>query len=495
MNASAPEETSSVQQTERIVEDNTIVEAGSDEEKDTLEEVSGFDWGWLPAFPHAVMASMANFLFGYHIGVMNGPLTSIAHDLKFEGDTIMEGIVVSTFLVGAFLGSISGGVLADKVGRKRTFQVDMLPLILGAALSASAGSVYAMILGRFLVGLGIGVNTGLVPLYISEISPTKYRGGLGSICQIGTCVGMIAVQILGIPSEADPHWWRAMFWIATVPGILLIVGMQFAIESPRWLWKVGRWEEASRIIRKVWGESKLKGAIAELRKSSDSEESNKEITWSDLLSKRYYKAPAIGSTLFALQQFAGVNGVLYFSSVTFHDAGISNSMAASAAVAVASLVGALTALYLMDNQGRRNCLMGSYLGMAISMAILVFSLDRHVDGSISHTLSVTGTLMYIYSFALGAGPVTALIIPELSSTQARAKTMAVSLCVHWVCNFIVGLFFLDLVEHFGIIGIYASFGAISLLAVAFSYFFIVETKGRSLEEIEVLLNQRILTRD
>eukprot|EP00250_Pteridium_aquilinum_P018069 c23925_g1_i1 orf=362-2026(-) len=483
--ASTSDDPATDQQGDLPVDDLINDQIGSSDEQGV---VSSFDWGWVPAFPHAVTASMANFMFGYHIGIMNGPLTSIAHELNFEGDTIVKGFVVSSFLLGAFIGSIGGGVLADKIGRRRTFQVDMIPLILGAALSANAESVNAMIIGRFLVGIGIGVNTGLVPVYISEVAPTRYRGALGSICQIGTCLGIIAVLILGIPSETDPHWWRTLFGIAIIPGILLIIGMQFAVESPRWLSKVGRWEEAESIIRKLWGASNVETAMEELKKSAKSIESTAEISWPELLSERYYKGPAIGSALFALQQFAGINGVLYFSSLTFKDAGITNSMSASAIVALANLLGALSALYLMDRQGRRNCLMGSYTGMAVAMAILFFSLDHNMDQQTSHSLAIAGTLLYVYTFALGAGPVTALIIPEITSTQARAKTMAVSLCVHWVCNFAIGLFFLEFVERFGISTVYASFGVVSLLSVAFSNAFIIETKGRSLEEIEGLFN-------
>ncbi|KAH7447460.1 hypothetical protein KP509_01G108000 [Ceratopteris richardii] len=431
---------------------------------------------------------MANFMFGYHLGIMNGPLISIAHELNFEGDTILEGFVVSTFLVGAFIGSISGGVLADRIGRRRTFQLDMAPLILGTALSATSENVNVMIVGRFLVGIGIGVNAGLVPVYISEVAPTKYRGGLGSLCQIGTCLGLIAVLILGIPSEADPHWWRSLFWIGMIPAVLVILGMEFAVESPRWLSKVGRWAEAENVIRQLWGDSSVESALEELRSAAKLAESAAEISWSELMSKRYYKAPVIGSALFALQQFAGINGVLYFSSLTFRDAGVSNGMLASAFVAVANLLGALSALYFMDRQGRRNCLMGSYTGMAISMAILFFSLEGYFEEQMSHSLAVIGTLLYVYTFALGAGPVTGIIIPELTSTQARAKTVAVSLCVHWVCNFAIGLLFLEFVDRFGLSVVYASFGVVSLLSVAFANAFIIETKGRSLEEIELLLN-------
>ncbi|KAL3700840.1 hypothetical protein R1sor_018862 [Riccia sorocarpa] len=447
--------------------------------------VFGWDLSWLPVLPHVITAAMANFLFGYHIGIINGPLESIAKELNFEGNTLLEGFVVSIFIVGAFVGSISGGVLSDSVGRRRTFQICAVPLIAGAALSASAQSVDAVILGRLLVGVGIGVNTALVPLYISEVAPTKYRGALGSLCQIGTCTGLIAALIFGIPAETDPHWWRTMFWVATLPGLLLIGGMQYAVESPRWLGKVGKWDEARATIDRLWGKDQVEEAIEELRNANATKE--EEASWSELLSRRYFKVAGIGGALFALQQFAGINGVLYFSSSSFQDAGITNSIAASAAVGFSNLAGAVVASSLMDRQGRRKLLMGSYTGMAISVGIMVAALNLPMDEQLSHTLSVVGNLTYVFTFALGAGPVTALIIPEMCSTRIRAKALAVSLCVHWVCNFAIGLLFLELVQRFGLSAVYTSFGVVSLLSVLFTNLYIIETKGRSLEEIEKIL--------
>ncbi|KAJ6809102.1 putative plastidic glucose transporter 1 isoform X3 [Iris pallida] len=150
------------------------------------------------------------------------------------------------------------------------------------------------------------------------------------------------------------------------------------------------------------------------------------------------------------------------------------------------------ALYLMDKQGRQRLLAGSYLGMAFSMLLIVYAITSPTDERVSHNLSVIGTLMYIFTFAIGAGPVTGLIIPELSSTQTRSKIMGFSFSVHWVCNFLVGLFFLEFVERFGVAPVYATFGGVSLLSAIFAMFFIVETKGRSLEEIEMSVNPRLL---
>ncbi|KAM0896706.1 hypothetical protein ACQ4PT_023023 [Festuca glaucescens] len=196
----------------------------------------------------------------------------------------------------------------------------------------------------------------------------------------------------------------------------------------------------------------------------------------------------IGGSLFFLQQFAGINGVLYFSSLTFRDVGIASGILASLYVGITNFGGALVASNLMDKQGRKNLLIGSYLGMAFAMFLIVFSISFPLDEDVGHTLSITGTLLYIFTFALGAGPVTGIIIPELSSARTRLKVMGFSFTVHWVCNFLVGLYFLELVKLFGVGAVYAGFGGVSLLTALFAYNFIVETKGRSLEEIEMSLS-------
>ncbi|CAL9104110.1 unnamed protein product [Musa textilis] len=462
---------------------------------DLQKETEGLDLGWLPSFPHVLTASMANFLFGYHIGVMNGPIEAIAHELGFEGNSFLEGLVVSIFIAGAFIGSLGVSSFVDKFGSRHTFQLDTIPLILGALFSAQAHNLDEMLWGRFLVGLGIGANTVLVPLYISEVSPTKYRGSLGSLCQIGTCLGIIASLALGIPSESDPHWWRIMLYVACIPGFILIFGMQFAVESPRWLYKVGRVNETKKVIETIWGESEVEKSIEEIQTVINDDVKNQKTSWLELLVEPNKKVAFIGGSLFILQQFAGINGVLYFSSLTFQDVGITSSSLASLLVGLTNFAGALFALTLMDNQGRRRLLIGSYLGMAISMFLIVYAITVPLDEGSSHILSILGTLMYIFTFALGAGPVTGIIIPELSSNQSRSKIMGFSFSVHWICNFLVGLYFLELVEKFGVGPVYGAFGGVSLMSAVFATYFIVETKGRSLEEIEISMNANLAAKD
>ncbi|XP_052166969.1 probable plastidic glucose transporter 1 isoform X1 [Oryza glaberrima] len=446
----------------------------------------GADLGWLRVFPHVLTASMANFLFGYHIGVMNGPIEDIARELGFQGNPFLQGLVVSIFIVGAFFGSLGSSALVDNFGCKRTLQIDSIPLILGALLSAQADSLDEMLLGRFLVGIGIGINTVLVPLYVSEVAPTKYRGSLGTLCQIGTCLGIIAAFSLGIPSESDPHWWRTMLYAACVPGVLIVAGMQFAVESPRWLAKVGRIDDARNVVEHVWGPSEVEKSMEEIQSVVANDDS--QASWSELLEEPHNRVALIGGSLFFLQQFAGINGVLYFSSLTFRDVGITSGILASLYVGITNFAGAIVASILMDKQGRKKLLTGSYLGMALAMFLIVYAISFPLDEGVSHGLSITGTLLYIFTFAIGAGPVTGIIIPELSGARTRSKVMGFSFTVHWICNFLVGLYFLELAKKLGVGAVYAGFGGVSLLSALFAYNFIVETKGRSLEEIEMSLS-------
>ncbi|GAV72173.1 Sugar_tr domain-containing protein [Cephalotus follicularis] len=467
-------------QTEKPDSENLVLQ-----EKKSGEDI---DLGWVPAFPHVLIASMANFLFGYHIGVMNGPIVSIARELGFEGNSIIKGLVVSIFIAGAFIGSITSGSLVDRLGCRRTFQIATIPLILGAIIGAQAHSLDQILWGRFLVGLGIGVNTVLVPIYISEVAPTKYRGSLGTLCIIGTCLGIIASLLLGIPTEDDPHWWRIMLYVASVPGFILTLGMQFTVDSPRWLCKAGRLDDAKAVMRSLWGELEVDKAIEEFQLVIKNDGGDLDSGWLELLVEPHSRVAFIGGALFVLQQFAGINGVLYFSTLTFQDVGITSGAFASLYVGITNFAGALCASYLIDKEGRRKLLVGSYLGMAVSMFLIVCAISFPINEDFSHNLSILGTLMYIFTFSIGAGPVTGLIIPELSSSRTRGKIMGFSFSVHWVCNFLVGLFFLDFVEKFGVGPVYTGFGSVSLLSALFAYYFIMETKGRTLEEIEMSLN-------
>ncbi|KAG0565315.1 hypothetical protein M758_8G176000 [Ceratodon purpureus] len=434
--------------------------------------------------PYVGTACLASLLFGYHLGVINGSLEHIAAGLGFAGDAILQGWVVSSTLAGAAAGSFTGGALADKIGRRRTFQLNAVPLFLGPLLSSCSGGFESMVLGRILAGLGIGISSAVAPLYISEIAPTEDRGALGSLNQLGINIGILLALVAGLPLADSPNWWRAMFLLATIPAVFLFVGMFKCPESPRWLVKQGRLAEAEMASRLLWGKTnKFEETIGDL-KSDGSEAVEQDASWGELFSKRYWKVVSVGASLFLIQQFSGINAVVFFSTAVFRGAGIKSDVAASALVGLANVIGSIVASSQMDKQGRKYLLITSFTGMAISMLILALSLAWRALQNFSAVLAVLATVSYMLAFSYGAGPVPALLLAEMFASQIRAKAMALSLGVHWVCNFIIGLLFLSVVEKVGVSVVYLGFGSVCLGGAFYVLNNVVETKGRSLEEIE-----------
>ncbi|KAG2710730.1 hypothetical protein I3843_04G041200 [Carya illinoinensis] len=440
--------------------------------------------------PYVGVACLGAILFGYHLGVVNGALEYLAKDLGIAENTVVQGWVVSTLLAGATVGSFTGGALADKFGRTRTFQLDAIPLAIGAFLCATAQSVQTMIIGRLLAGIGIGVTSAIVPLYISEISPTEIRGALGSVNQLFICIGILAALVAGLPLAGNPLWWRTMFGIAIIPSILLALGMAFSPESPRWLFQQGKIPEAEKSIKTLFGKERVAEVMHDLMAAGQGS-TEPEAGWFDLFSSRYWKVVSVGAALFLFQQLAGINAVVYYSTSVFHRAGIASDVAASALVGAANVIGTAIASSLMDRQGRKSLLMTSFSGMAASMLLLSLSFTWKVLAPYSGTLAVLGTVLYVLSFSLGAGPVPALLLPEIFASRIRAKAVALSLGMHWITNFVIGLYFLSVVNKFGISSVYLGFSTVCLLAVLYIAGNVVETKGRSLEEIERALNPAV----
>ncbi|TMW88131.1 hypothetical protein EJD97_018997 [Solanum chilense] len=462
--------------------------AGEDIEDAAPLKVQGQSSG--SVLPYVGVACLAAILFGYHLGVVNGALEYLAKDLGIAENTVIQGWIVSTVLAGAFVGSFTGGALADKFGRTKTFILDAIPLSVGAFLCTTAQSVQAMIIGRLLTGIGIGISSAIVPLYISEISPTEIRGTLGTVNQLFICIGILVALVVGLPLSGNPSWWRTMFGLALIPSVLLAIGMVFSPESPRWLYQQGRISEAETSIKRLYGKEKVAEVMGDLEASAQGS-SEPDAGWLDLFSSRYRKVVSIGAAMFFLQQLAGINAVVYYSTAVFRSAGITSDVAASALVGAANVFGTTVASSLMDKQGRKSLLLISYTGMAASMMLLSLSFTWKVLTPYSGTLAVLGTVLYVLSFSLGAGPVPALLLPEIFASRIRAKAVALSLGVHWIMNFFIGLYFLSIVTKFGISTVYMGFALSCLVAVVYITGNVVETKGRSLEEIERELSPAI----
>ncbi|PKA63461.1 putative plastidic glucose transporter 3 [Apostasia shenzhenica] len=452
----------------------------------TPEEDNGGP-SWRLSLPHVCVATISSFLFGYHLGVVNEPLESISKDLGFAGNTMAEGLVVSMCLGGALIGCLCSGWIADGIGRRRAFQLSALPMIVGACLSASSGNLHGMLLGRFFVGTGMGLGPPVAALYVTEVSPPFVRGTYGSFIQIATCLGLIGALLVGIPVKDVIGGWRVCFWVSAAPAAFLALCMEFCAESPHWLYKHGKLVEAESQFQRLLGGSHVKSVMSELSRSDKGDDAD-GVKLSELLCGRHFKFVFIGATLFALQQLSGINAVFYFSSVVFKSAGIPSSIA-NICIGISNLSGSIIATFLMDKLGRKVLLFGSFVGMAAAMGLQAFAASYPILGSWTWYLSIGGMLLFVFAFALGAGPVPGLLLPEIFPNKIREKAMAVCMSVHWVVNFFVGLLFLRFLEILGAKVLYAIFASFCLIAAAFVRRNVVETKGKSLQEIEISLLQ------
>lgn len=243
---------------------------------------------WKRSLPHVLVATLSSFLFGYHLGVVNEPLESISWDLGFKGDTLADGLVVSTCLGGAFVGSLLSGWIADSIGRRRAFQLCSIPMILGGSISAMATSLNGMLLGRLLVGVGMGIGPPVASLYVTEVSPAFVRGTYGSFIQIATCLGLMGALVVGIPAKDTVGWWRMCFWLSTIPAATLAIGMILCAESPHWLYKQGRVSEAEAEFEKLLGGAHVHSLMMELEKSDRGD--SEGVTMLELLSGRHSRA-------------------------------------------------------------------------------------------------------------------------------------------------------------------------------------------------------------
>ncbi|KAK9820324.1 hypothetical protein WJX72_008975 [[Myrmecia] bisecta] len=452
-----------------VIAQAVVAASGTDSDKSSLG----------PVLYCVAIASLGAFAFGFHLGVVNGPLAAIAADLGFGGNAALQGTVVSSLLAGAAAGSVTGSSLADNLGRRKAFLVAAIPLFLGPFLSAAASSLTGMLAGRVLAGLGIGLSSALVPLYISEVAPTEVRGALGSINQLVICIGILAALVVNVLIPAAD--WRNMFYLAGVPAILLALGMLTCPESPRWLATQRRLPEAEEGARRLWGPSGPAqlggGALEDVAKDVVKSEPG----LGEMLSN---KGVLIGCTLFLLQQFSGINAIVYFSSSVFAQAGVKSGALASAAVGAINVVGTMVAASLMDRAGRKQLLTLSFGGMGLAMAAMCAGLGLESLAGLSGNIALFGTLAYVLSFALGAGPVPGLLVPEITPSHLRGKALSAAMAVHWVCNFALGQLFLPALSKFGVSTVYAFFAAICFATVIFTQSQVVETKGRSLEDIE-----------
>ncbi len=428
----------------------------------------------------AAVAALAGLLFGYDTGVISGAILFIKHDFHLSASG--EGTVVSAVLFGATCGALVSGELADYFGRKRIILIISAVFTIGSIFTALAASVTAIIIGRVIIGLAIGVASFTAPLYIGEVAPPAMRGALVGLNQLAITIGILGSYIVDYAFAANGNW-QAMVGLGAVPAIILAIGILFMPESPRWLMLKEREEEARQVLKSIGRENDIDQELADIRETASSESGG----WNEFFSPALRPLLIIGAALAFFQQFTGINTVIYYAPTIFNLAGFeSNSVSilATAGVGLVNVLMTMVGLKFIDGLGRRPLLLAGLSGMAVSLFVLSFGFMSQNNTDALKWIGVASLALYVAAFAISIGPIFWLLIAEIYPLKVRGLAMSFATAVCWICNLIVSFTFPLLIKHVGTALTFSLYGAISLIAIIFCFYMVPETKGVSLEKLQ-----------
>lgn len=430
----------------------------------------------------ASFAALGGLLFGYDTGVISGAVIFIKKD--FSLTTFPQELVVSMVLLGATVGALTGGRFADRFGRRITLIGTSIVFIAGAIICASAPSFTVLVIGRVVVGLGIGMASTTVPVYISEVSPPDARGWQVSLFQLAITIGILAAYLVDY-AFARSEAWRWMLGLAAVPGLILGVAMLYLPESPRWLARCSHPDDARTVLMRIRATRDVDLELSAILGSlAHSEERG---TWSDLLHPAVRPALIVGVGLAIFQQITGINTVIYYAPTIIQSAGLPSASAAILATAGIGLVNVLmtiVAMWLIDRVGRRPLLLTGIVGMTVSLIVLGFVFRSGAQNAVAVRLAVITLMAYVAFFAISLGPIFWLLIAEIFPLKIRGQAEGIAAGTNWIFNLLVSITFLTLVELIGPSWTFWLYGVLAIAAFLFCYYLVPETKGRSLEEIE-----------
>jgi sugar porter (SP) family MFS transporter len=438
----------------------------------------------------ASVAALGGLLFGYDTGIISGALLFIGKD--FQLNAFLEGFIVSSLLLGAVVGAGISGSLSDRLGRRTIILVAAAIFAVGAIGAGLAPNVGVLIFFRFFLGLGVGSASALVPSYISESSPTDVRGSLSSLFQLAITLGILVAYLVNA-AFAPIGSWRWPLALAFVPALILFIGMYFLPETPRWLVSKDRDEDARRVLRRTRTDEEVEQELQEIRRTE--EEEGEQAGYRELLAPWVRPMLVVGVGLAVFQQFVGINTVIYYAPTIIKSTGLADvaSVLATVGIGVVNVVMTVVAIAVIDRVGRKPLLLVGLAGMTISLAILGAAFAFSGLSGIISWVTLAGLMLYIASFAVSFGPVLWVMLPEIFPLKARGTGTGVSALSNWGANFVVAQAFLPLVAIIGRSAVFWILAVICIIAALFIQFLVPETKGRSLEQIETDLRNRVGT--
>ncbi|OQU86596.1 sugar transporter ERD6-like 5 isoform X1 [Sorghum bicolor] len=433
------------------------------------------------------VAVAGSFEFGISVGYSSPSQPGIMRDLNLS--LAEYSLFGSILTIGAMLGAIVSGTVADRVGRRSAMAISDLLCILGYLLITFSQNFWWLDIGRFSIGCGIGLLSYVVPVYISEITPKNLRGGFATVNQFMICCGASLAYVLGTFIT-----WRTLAIIGVAPCLLQLVGLLVTPESPRWLARFGHPGAFEAALQKLRGKATdISDEATEIKDFTEKLQQLPESKMFDLFRKDYIRAVTVGVGLMVLQQFGGVNAICFYASEIFVSAGFSSGNTGMLAMVAVQIPMTGLGVLLMDKAGRRPLLMVSAAGTCLGCLLVGLSFlakEHHWGKDLNLVLALAGILIFGGSFSLGMGGIPWVIMSEIFPINMKGAAGSLVTLVSWLGSWIVSYAF-NFLLVWNSYGTFFIFASICGLTVVFVERLVPETKGRTLEEIQASMNSSL----
>ncbi len=428
------------------------------------------------------IATMGGLMFGFDIAIISGAVPFIQP--YFGWNELQLGWGVSSLLVGAIIGAFCSGILTDRFGRKKILIVVALFFAASCTATALASDSALFISARLFGGLAVGAASVLSPMYVAEVAPPENRGTLVSIYQLSIVLGILCSYTINYWLRDADNNWRLMFATGILPSVLFFVGLFFIPESPRWLYKAGRKEESLNVLTRIGGEELAKAEIVEIAESLKGY--SNEVSMRELFKPSSRKVLFAGFILAILVQVSGINTIVDYAPKILLATGveIKNALLNTSLIGLINFIFTFIAISLIDRVGRRLLYLIGSAGMVVTLLLLAGSFFWKMEG----IFTLICIMLFIAFFASCIGPVFWTLVSEMFPNRIRGKAVAFASFTQWIFNFLVVLLFPHFLASLGGAKTFLFLALMSLIQWFFTYFYIPETKGKSLEEIEQLWN-------
>ena len=444
-----------------------------------------------------LLSAIGGFLFGYDTGVISGAMLLLRQE--FSLSHLWQEMIVSATVMTACLAALAAGTLADSWGRRPAVIVASVMFTAGSVVIAAAGGPVSLLVGRMIVGVGVGLASHTVPLYIGECSPADKRGKLITMNNIAITGGqLVAAVTCGVFSQVT-QGWRWMLGLAAGPAILQLLGFIIMPESPRYLVSKNKIQEAERELSTLRGiHYQIGDEIEDMVVSSRAVATDSSLR-SMLSSPVSRMSVMLGCLLQTTQQVAGINTVMYYSASILVMAGMSanTSIWLASLTAAINFISSIIGMFLISKLTRRRLLLSSITIVVVSLISISISfqlVSMYPDSNAGSILSLVSMCVYLSGFAPGLGTLAWVINSELHPGWCRAGAISMATATNWAVNLLVSSTFLSLVDAVGKPVSFLVYAILTTAGGAVLAVYLPETKGISLEDTESLFNNRSIHR-